>query len=75
MDKKKEAFLKKLSARIVEIREAKGINQTQLAEYCDKDKQNINRLEKGNVNPSVYYLSLVAAALDISLSKLLDFAE
>jgi len=75
MDKKKQAFLKKLGARIIEIREAKGINQTQLAEYCDKDKQNINRLEKGNVNVSVYYLLLIAKALGVSLSELLDFPE
>jgi putative transcriptional regulator len=75
MDKKKQAFLKKLGGRIVYLRESKSINQTQLAEYCDKDKQNINRLEKGNVNPSVYYLLQIAAALNVSLSDLLDFSE
>ena len=71
MDKKKQAFLKKLGERIVAIREAKGLTQTQLAEKCDKDKQSVNRLEKGNVNPSVYYLQQVAEALEVSLYEIL----
>ena len=72
MDKKKQAFLIALGKRIVSLREAKGISQTLLAGKCSKDKQSINRLEKGNVNPSVYFLLQVANALDISLAELLD---
>jgi transcriptional regulator with XRE-family HTH domain len=72
MDKKKQAFLKKLGERIVAIRETKGITQTELAERCDKDKQSINRLEKGNVNPSVYYLKQVTEALGVSLEYVMS---
>ena len=75
MDRKKQAFLKKLGNRIIELREAKGINQTLLAEKCDKDKQSINRLEKGNVNPSAYYLFQIANALDVSLGELFNVDE
>ena len=71
MDKRKKAFLKKLAARIVYLREKQGISQAQLAEKCDKDKQSINRLEKGNVNPSAFYLQEIADALAVTLNEVL----
>jgi transcriptional regulator with XRE-family HTH domain len=73
MEKKKKAFLKKLAARIVYLREKQGVSQAELAEKCDKDKQSINRLEKGNVNPSVFYLQEIADALGVGLNELLKF--
>ena len=72
MDKKKKAFLKKLAARIVDLREERGISQARLAEKCDKDKQSINRLEKGNVNPSAFYLQEIAEALGVRLKEVLE---
>jgi transcriptional regulator with XRE-family HTH domain len=71
MEKKKQAFLKKLAARIVYLREKQGVSQAELAEKCDKDKQSINRLEKGNVNPSVFYLQEIADALGVGLNELM----
>jgi putative transcriptional regulator len=74
-EKTKKIFLKHLGERIAQIRDERGLNHSELAAKCDKDRQSINRLEKGNVNPSVFYLLQIAKALDISLSELLDFAE
>jgi transcriptional regulator with XRE-family HTH domain len=71
MEKKKKAFLKKLAARIIYLREKQGVSQAELAEKCDKDKQSINRLEKGNVNPSAFYLQEIADALGVGLNELL----
>jgi transcriptional regulator with XRE-family HTH domain len=71
MEKKKKAFLKKLAARIIYLREKQGVSQAELAEKCDKDKQSINRLEKGNVNPSVFYLQEIADALGVGLNELM----
>ena len=45
--------------------------QAQLAEKCDKDKQSINRVEIGNINPSVFYLQQIAEALGVGLNELL----
>lgn len=75
MDKKKTIFLQKLGLRITEIREEKGITQTELSIRCDKDRQSINRLEKGNVNPSVYFLSQICDALGTELSDLFKFKK
>lgn len=69
----KEAFQKKLGEHITMLREQAGISQDDLAFKCDKDKQSLNRLEKGRINPSAFYLAEIAAALELPLKKLLDF--
>lgn len=69
----KEVFLKKLGKHIKALREEAGLSQTELALRCDKDRQNINRLEKGRMNPTAFYLSQVAKELNVPIKKLLDF--
>lgn len=69
----KDTFLKKLGKNIAGLREKAGLSQTDLALRCDKDKQSLNRLEKGRINPSAYYLSEIATELNVPLWKLLDF--
>jgi putative transcriptional regulator len=69
----KDAFQKKLGKNIARLREEAGITQTELALRCDKDKQSLNRLEKGRINPSAFYLYQIAIELNIDLKYLLDF--
>lgn len=69
----KEDFLKQLGKNVARLREAAGLSQTELALRCDKDRQSLNRLEKGRINPSVYYLSQIAEELKVSLKDMLDF--
>lgn len=69
----KDAFLKKLGENIARLREEAGLSQTELALRCDKDRQSLNRLEKGRINPSAFYLSEIAAELGIPVKNLLDF--
>jgi len=69
----KDTFLKKLGKNIARLREEAGLSQTDLALRCDKDKQSLNRLEKGRINPSAFYLSEIAAELNIPLSELFIF--
>lgn len=73
MDKGKEIFLKDLGKRIASLRVLKGITQSELALRCDKDRQSIHRLEKGQINPSAYYLQQVAEALNEPLSEIFVF--
>lgn len=70
---KKEAFLKKLGENIAKLRESAGLSQTELALRCDKDRQSLNRLEKGRINPSAFYLLEIATELNIPVKDLLDF--
>jgi putative transcriptional regulator len=69
----KETYLKKLGKHITKLREEAGLSQSEFALMCDKDRQNINRLEKGKVNPTAYFLSEIAAELGVPVKKLLDF--
>lgn len=69
----KETFLKKLGKNIARLREKAGLSQTDLALRCDKDKQSLNRLEKGRINPSAYYLSEISVELKVPLWELFDF--
>lgn len=62
----------KVGERIIEFRKKKGWSQSDLARACKKDRQTIEKLENGKVNPTLYTLLEVATALEISLSKLVD---
>jgi len=69
----KETFLKKLGKNIARLREDAGLSQTELVLRCDKDRQSLNRLEKGRINPSIFYLLQISIELKIYLKDLLDF--
>ena len=69
----KDDLLKELGKRIVQIRKEKNLTQTDLAARVKKDQQSIQRLEKGNVNPSFYYLYEIADGLEISINDLINF--
>jgi len=69
---KKTELNKKIGLRIIALREKKGWNQSDLARACGKDRQAIEKLENGKVNPTLYSLYEVAKALEIPLSELLD---
>jgi len=62
----------RIGERIVEFRKKKGWSQSDLARACKKDRQTIEKLENGKVNPTIFSLLEVAIALEVSLSQLLD---
>jgi len=66
----KEVLLKRLGARIREIRMEKGITQKDLANSIGKDQQSIQRLEAGNMNPTIFYLREIAVGLRIDLKDI-----
>lgn len=70
---KKTDLNKKVGQRIIALREKKGWNQSDLARACGKDRQAIEKLENGKVNPTLYTLFEIAKALEVSLQSLVDF--
>lgn len=66
----KEQLKKKIGKRIVELRTKKGWSQSDLARTCNKDRQAIEKLENGKVNPTAFSLLEISKALDVSLSDL-----
>ena len=69
----KEQLKKIIGQRIVELRSQKGWSQSDLARASNKDRQAIEKLENGKVNPTVYSLLEIAKALEVPLKKLVDF--
>jgi transcriptional regulator with XRE-family HTH domain len=69
----KDVFLKKLGKNIARLREEAGLSQTELAFRCNKDKQSLNRLEKGRTNPTAQYLHEIATELQVHVKVLFDF--
>jgi DNA-binding XRE family transcriptional regulator len=70
---KKKDLNKKIGLRIIELRMKKGWNQADLGRACGKDRQAIEKLENGRVNPTLYTLFEIAKALEVPLTTLLDF--
>jgi len=68
----KEVLLKDLGEKIRVVRKDKGITQVQLAHSIGKDQQSIQRLEKGNINPSYIYLQEIAEGLKTNLVDMLN---
>ncbi len=58
---------------IKQLRLAQNLTQVEISSRMNKDQQSLQRVESGRVSPNIYYLSLLAAALDITLSELMDF--
>lgn len=69
---KKSDLNKKVGQRIIELREKKGWSQSDLARACGKDRQAIEKLENGKVNPTLFSLFEIAEALEVSLNTLID---
>lgn len=69
--KSHKKILSTIAANIKEIRVAKGMTQKQLADKLDKDKQAIQRLESGLINPRYLTLVEVAEGLGVSVDEIL----
>lgn len=69
----KEQLKEKIGQRIIDLRRQKGWSQSDLARALQKDRQAIEKLENGKVNPTLFSLQHVAETLGISLSELVKF--
>lgn len=70
----RDQLKKALGTRIIRLREQKGWSQSDLARACNKDRQAIEKLENGKVNPTLYTLLELANALEISLPELVKLS-
>jgi transcriptional regulator with XRE-family HTH domain len=69
----KKEFQIALGNKIRQLREQKNISQTELANLCDIERTNMNRIEAGNTNPSSFLLYTIASKLQIEAPELLKF--
>jgi len=52
------------------VRESKNLSQHQLANLCDVEHSQINRIELGKVNTTISTLFLIASKLGIEVTEL-----
>ncbi|MBC7694315.1 MAG: helix-turn-helix transcriptional regulator [Burkholderiales bacterium] len=55
------------------LRLKKGFTQVEVSSSMNKDQQSLQRIESGNVSPSLYYLFQLAYSLDVTITELMDF--
>jgi len=67
--------LKRLGARIRELRSARNWTQEDLAGECGLDRSYISGLEVGRRNPTYLNLLRIAKTLNTALPALLDFRD
>jgi putative transcriptional regulator len=70
VNKEQKEALIKLGERVRSIRHSKGLSMQDVADRIDKENRSIQRLEKGNVNPSYIYLLEVCKGLEIDIKEL-----
>jgi putative transcriptional regulator len=64
--------LNKLGERVREIRISQGLSLQDLAYKVNKDRQSIQRLETGGVNPSYLYLDEICKGLGVDIKALFE---
>jgi transcriptional regulator with XRE-family HTH domain len=69
----KDELKKKIGRRVVELRKQKGWSQSDLARACNKDRQAMEKLENGKVNPTLYSLLELSEVMGVSLPHLVKF--
>lgn len=72
--KRQHRILLALGNAIREVRLSKGISQEKLALLSEVDRSYVGRVERGDNNVAILTLARLAAALDLSIAKLMQKA-
>lgn len=69
--KQKEIFLQTIGGKVKKARESKKLSQFQLGIEAEIPKNQIGRIERGEINTSIYTLKRIADALGVEVVTLL----
>ena len=69
---KKEEYLERLGKKIEELRIEKGISQTDFAKLIGISRMQLYRFEKGQREIGVHGIGLIATALNVKASELIN---
>ena len=64
-----KALLNKLGARVVQVREEKGMTQQQLADAIGAKLKWVQRLEAGEINAELYSIIMIVKAFDMPMKE------
>ena len=69
---KNKALIKAIGEKIQLLRKKRGLSQEQLAYEADIMLSQIGRIERGETNPTISTLAVLAEALQVPLTELVD---
>lgn len=69
---KNKELVKALGDRIQKLRKKQGLSQLDLANEADVPLSQIGRIERGETNPTISTLFVIASALKVDLKTLID---
>ena len=69
---KNKVLIKALGDRVRELRIKRNISQEELANEADIPLSQIGRIERGEGNPTISSIYVIAQALDLDLKHILD---
>lgn len=72
MVKNLSKLLVRFGERVRDLRQATGLSQEAFADSCGLDRTYISSIERGKRNVSLENLQVLAKALNVTLSQLLD---
>jgi transcriptional regulator with XRE-family HTH domain len=70
-----ESILIKFGQRVKELRTERNLTQQQLADISGLHKNYIGMVERGERNPSLINIEILAKSFEISISELLNLAS
>ena len=68
-------ILLRFGHRIRELRKAKGFSQESFAEHCGLDRSYMGGIERGERNVALRNVEIIARALDLTISELMQGVE
>ena len=74
MDRKPD-ILVRFGHRVRELRKAKGFSQESFAEHCGLDRSYMGGIERGERNVALRNVEIIAKALDLTISELMQGVE
>ena len=70
---KKEEFILKVGSRIRELRTQKGLTIEQLATEAGMETKQLQRIELGQINTSIFQIYRLSKALGVYLKEIFNF--
>lgn len=64
-------YLQRIGGNIRKRRDEKGMSQQELADNSNIAKSTVQRIEKGELNPTILILQMICDSLEIEISDLL----
>ena len=66
-------ILQSFGARVKQLRQNQGLTQEKFAQKCNLHKNYIGMVERGERNPSLLNIEIIAKGLEIKISELMKF--